>query len=194
MAPPRSPTWSPSSRSRGRFGSWCLPPSSMTTLGGARAACLPRTMPSSMAATHTITMTFVARRRSASAASHYVDVGTSGGVWGFERGYCQMIGGEPAVVKRLDGIFAALAPGASITRPRARSKSGRHRRRGLHPLRAARRRTLRQDGSQWDRVRRHGGVRRGAQHSPPRQRREGGARRPMPRPPRCVTPSSINTT
>ncbi len=41
----------------------------------------------------------------------YVDVGTSGGVWGFERGYCLMIGGEPAVVKRLDGIFAALAPG-----------------------------------------------------------------------------------
>ncbi len=43
---------------------------------------------------------------------HYVDVGTSGGVWGFERGYCQMIGGEPAIVKRLDRIFAALAPGA----------------------------------------------------------------------------------
>jgi 6-phosphogluconate dehydrogenase len=42
---------------------------------------------------------------------HYVDVGTSGGVWGFERGYCQMIGGDPAIVKRLDGIFAALAPG-----------------------------------------------------------------------------------
>ena len=41
----------------------------------------------------------------------YVDVGTSGGVWGFERGYCLMIGGEPAVVKRLDPIFAALAPG-----------------------------------------------------------------------------------
>jgi 6-phosphogluconate dehydrogenase len=42
---------------------------------------------------------------------HYCDVGTSGGVWGLERGYCQMIGGEPAVVKRLDPIFAALAPG-----------------------------------------------------------------------------------
>ncbi len=42
---------------------------------------------------------------------HYVDVGTSGGVWGFERGYCQMIGGEPAIVSRFDGIFAALAPG-----------------------------------------------------------------------------------
>jgi 6-phosphogluconate dehydrogenase len=41
---------------------------------------------------------------------HYVDVGTSGGVWGLERGYCQMIGGEPAVVKRLDPIFASLAP------------------------------------------------------------------------------------
>ncbi|MEW6683137.1 MAG: phosphogluconate dehydrogenase (NAD(+)-dependent, decarboxylating) [Nitrospirota bacterium] len=42
---------------------------------------------------------------------HYVDVGTSGGVWGLERGYCMMIGGEQEVVKRLDPIFAALAPG-----------------------------------------------------------------------------------
>jgi 6-phosphogluconate dehydrogenase len=42
---------------------------------------------------------------------HYVDVGTSGGVWGLERGYCQMIGGETEIVKRLDPIFAALAPG-----------------------------------------------------------------------------------
>ncbi|TMB26601.1 MAG: decarboxylating 6-phosphogluconate dehydrogenase [Deltaproteobacteria bacterium] len=42
---------------------------------------------------------------------HYVDVGTSGGVWGRERGYCQMIGGEAAVVKHLDPIFARLAPG-----------------------------------------------------------------------------------
>jgi 6-phosphogluconate dehydrogenase len=42
---------------------------------------------------------------------HYVDVGTSGGVWGLERGYCMMIGGEVDVVRRLDPIFAALAPG-----------------------------------------------------------------------------------
>jgi 6-phosphogluconate dehydrogenase len=42
---------------------------------------------------------------------HYVDVGTSGGVWGLERGYCMMIGGEPDVVQRLDPIFATLAPG-----------------------------------------------------------------------------------
>jgi 6-phosphogluconate dehydrogenase len=41
---------------------------------------------------------------------HYVDSGTSGGVWGLERGFCQMIGGEPEVVKHLDPIFATLAP------------------------------------------------------------------------------------
>ncbi len=42
---------------------------------------------------------------------HYVDVGTSGGVWGLERGYCMMIGGPAEAVKRLDPIFATLAPG-----------------------------------------------------------------------------------
>src|SRR3974390_1450692 len=42
---------------------------------------------------------------------HYIDVGTSGGVWGLERGYCMMIGGDKAVVDRLDPIFATLAPG-----------------------------------------------------------------------------------
>jgi len=47
----------------------------------------------------------------ASKGIDYVDVGTSGGVWGFERGYCMMIGGKPEVVQRLDPIFAALAPG-----------------------------------------------------------------------------------
>ncbi|PMZ61573.1 6-phosphogluconate dehydrogenase (decarboxylating), partial [Pseudomonas sp. GW247-3R2A] len=42
---------------------------------------------------------------------HYIDVGTSGGVWGLERGYCMMIGGEAEVVKRLDPLFDSLAPG-----------------------------------------------------------------------------------
>jgi len=42
---------------------------------------------------------------------HYVDVGTSGGVWGLERGYCMMIGGENEVIKHLDPIFSSLAPG-----------------------------------------------------------------------------------
>ena len=55
---------------------------------------------------------------------HYVDVGTSGGVWGFERGYCLMIGGEPAVVKGLDAIFAALAPGGADTTVPAQDASG----------------------------------------------------------------------
>ena len=53
-------------------------------------------------------------RRAASLAAkgiRYVDVGTSGGVWGLERGYCMMIGGDTAVVKHLDPLFATLAPG-----------------------------------------------------------------------------------
>jgi 6-phosphogluconate dehydrogenase len=56
---------------------------------------------------------------------HYLDVGTSGGVWGLERGYCLMIGGEKDAVKRLDPIFAALAPGlAAAPRTEGRDKVG----------------------------------------------------------------------
>jgi 6-phosphogluconate dehydrogenase len=56
---------------------------------------------------------------------HYVDVGTSGGVWGMERGYCMMIGGEAEVVKHLDPIFASLAPGVgSVPRTPGREKVG----------------------------------------------------------------------
>ncbi len=54
----------------------------------------------------------------------YVDVGTSGGIWGLERGYCMMIGGKKAVVDRLDPIFAALAPGAGSI-PRTEHREGR---------------------------------------------------------------------
>ena len=54
---------------------------------------------------------------------HYVDVGVSGGVWGIERGYCQMIGGEPEVVRRLEPIFAALAPGVAAA-PRSAGAIG----------------------------------------------------------------------
>ena len=54
---------------------------------------------------------------------HYVDVGTSGGVWGLERGYCMMIGGEDAVVQRLDPIFKSLAPGVGDV-PRTPGASG----------------------------------------------------------------------
>jgi 6-phosphogluconate dehydrogenase len=56
---------------------------------------------------------------------HFVDVGTSGGVWGLERGYCMMIGGESDVVKRLDRIFVTLAPGrGDIARTPGREKAG----------------------------------------------------------------------
>lgn len=48
---------------------------------------------------------------------HYVDVGTSGGVWGLERGYCQMIGGETDIVRHLDSIFRTLAPGRATVPP-----------------------------------------------------------------------------
>jgi len=56
---------------------------------------------------------------------HYVDVGTSGGVWGLERGFCLMIGGEEPVVRRLDPIFKSLAPGMGLaSRTPGREKLG----------------------------------------------------------------------
>src|SRR5213082_2128978 len=56
---------------------------------------------------------------------HYIDVGTSGGIWGLERGYCMMIGGEVETVQRLDPIFAALAPGrGQVPRTPGRDKLG----------------------------------------------------------------------
>jgi 6-phosphogluconate dehydrogenase len=54
---------------------------------------------------------------------HYIDVGVSGGVWGLERGYCHMIGGEDAVVKHLDPIFRSLAPGVAAA-PRSPGATG----------------------------------------------------------------------
>jgi 6-phosphogluconate dehydrogenase len=62
-------------------------------------------------------------KRLSSRSLHYVDMGTSGGVWGLERGYCLMIGGEEAVVRSLDPIFSTLAPGpGSIPRTEGREK------------------------------------------------------------------------
>src|SRR6516225_9799274 len=56
---------------------------------------------------------------------HYIDVGTSGGIWGLERGYCMMIGGDTEIVQHLDPIFAALAPGrGDIPRTPGREKLG----------------------------------------------------------------------
>jgi len=73
-------------------------------------------------------------RRLTSRQLHYVDCGTSGGVWGLERGYCLMIGGEADVVRRLDPLFATLAPGVgSIERtPGAAERGGTAERGYLH--------------------------------------------------------------
>ena len=96
---------------------------------------------------------------------HYVDVGTSGGVWGLDRGYCMMIGGERPVVDRLDPIFAALAPGAGDI-PRTEGREGRDpaHRAGLHPCGPGRRRPFRQDDPQRHRIRPDAGLCRRFRH------------------------------
>ncbi len=110
---------------------------------------------------------------------HYVDVGMSGGVWGLERGYCLMIGGEDEPVARLDPVFQALAPGRDAAPPTPGRTGREHGGGGLPPLRPGRRGALREDGPQRHRVRPHGGLRRGPEHPPPRRRRpaHGGDRR-----------------
>ena len=109
---------------------------------------------------------------------HYVDVGTSGGVWGLDRGYCMMIGGEKPVVDRLDPIFAALAPGAGdIPRTRGTRRPRSPHRAGLHPCRPGRRRPFRQDDPQRHRIRPDAGLCRGFRHPQERQYR-GTARGP----------------
>ena len=84
---------------------------------------------------------------------HYVDVGTSGGVWGLERGYCMMIGGPKEVVQHLDPIFKTLAPGTRRYSPHSRPREdGGNRGGGLYLLRTFRRRTFRKDGAQRHRI------------------------------------------
>ena len=130
------------------------------------------------------------RRRAARArASTSSTSASSGGVWGLERGYCLMVGGDDEAVERLEPVFEALAPAS--TRPSARRPRRRPRPRGagLAALRPLRRRPLREDGPQRDRVRAHAGVRRGPEraqareHRPPRagdRRRDDAAPRPRP--------------
>ncbi len=107
---------------------------------------------------------------------HYVDVGTSGGVWGLDRGYCMMIGGEPDAVRHLDLLFATLAPGRGEDIPRTpgRETARRHGGTRIPALRVERRGPLRQDGPQRHRVRIDGRVRRG--HGHPARRRHRQAR------------------
>ena len=113
---------------------------------------------------------------------HYVDAGTSGGVWGLERGYCLMLGGEKAVIERLDPIFAALAPGkGDIPATAGRDGPRRARRAGLSARGTQRRRPFRQDDPQRHRVRHDAGHRRGLRHPEARQLAEAaGGTAPRP--------------
>ena len=116
--------------------SWCPRPTS-TPRSASSSRCSRRATPSSTAATRTTRTTSRARSGSATKGLHYVDMGTSGGVWGLERGYCLMIGGETEVVKRLDPIFSDPRPGPRRHPPHPGPREARgHRRDGLPALRA----------------------------------------------------------
>jgi 6-phosphogluconate dehydrogenase len=78
---------------------------------------------------------------------HYVDVGVSGGVWGLERGYCHMIGGEDTIVKHLDPIFRSLAPGVEAAARTPAPPASRRGRIRLPALRPERCRPLRENGA-----------------------------------------------
>ena len=112
-----------SSRSRGRCGSWCRPRSSTRRIDELVAASRARATSSSTAATRTTATTSTAPRASSRSGIHYVDVGTSGGVFGLDRGFCLMIGGEDDVVAHLDPIFATIAPGVDAA-PRTPGRTG----------------------------------------------------------------------
>ena len=125
---------------------------------------------------------------------HYVDVGTSGGVWGLERGYCMMIGGESGrgAAPRSDLQDAGARPRRHSAHAGTR-EARRHRRAGLSALRPERRRPLRQDGAQRHRVRRDGRLRRGAGILRDANVGKQHDTRSTPRPRRCAIPSTTST-
>ena len=100
-------------RPRGPPGSWC-PPRSRARRSRSSPASSSAATSSSTAATAITATTSTARASSLPGGIHYVDVGTSGGVFGLERGYCLMIGGENETVQHLEPIFRTLAPGVEM--------------------------------------------------------------------------------
>ena len=134
----------------------------------ARAAPRRRATSSSTAATRASPTTRGGPKRSAPKGLEYVDVGTSGGVWGLERGYCLMIGGTTRSRRRISiRSFARWRPDTRPRRgPRAAPATCRRRKRATCTA-AARRRPLREDGPQRDRIRHHGRLRRRLQRLQP---------------------------
>ena len=155
---------------------------------------LSRTTSSSTAVTPTTATTSHRAEALSGKGIHYVDCGTSGGVWGLERGYCLMIGGEDAVVDRLraDLRLDRARGGAAPSAPRA-ARASPPRGERLPALRPDRRRALREDGPQRHRVRDHGRVRRRPQHPARTPTRACTSRTPTPRRRRCETPSTTST-
>ena len=139
------------------------------------------------------------RTRSPTSKIDYIDCGTSGGVFGLERGYCLMIGGPDAAVTRLDPIFRALAPGVDAAAERTPGPHRRSRARGdgLPALRAVGRGPLREDGAQRHRVRADGRRTPKASTSSTTPTSARARAPPTPRPRRCAIPtptSSISTS
>ncbi len=126
---------------------------------------------------------------------HYVDVGTSGGVWGLERGYCMMIGGETEPVKHLDPIFATLAPGrGDIPRTPGRDKRGGTAEQGyLHcgPSGAGHFVKMVHNGIEYGMMAAYA---EGLNILQGGQRRQARPARSMPKPRRCAIPSTTSTT
>jgi 6-phosphogluconate dehydrogenase len=97
---------------------------------------------------------------------HYLDAGTSGGVWGLERGYCMMIGGDQSAAQRLDAIFATLAPGpGEIPKTPGRERLKGTAEKGYLYLWAVRRRAFCEDDPQRNRIWPHAGLCRGVRYS-----------------------------
>ncbi len=100
-----------------------IPPASLAKSSTSSRTGSIQVTSSSTGATRTTATTWRARR-SSEKDIHYVDVGTSGGVFGLERGFCLMIGGEDEIVSHLDPIFRTLAPGEDAATPTPGRSSG----------------------------------------------------------------------
>ena len=126
---------------------------------------------------------------------HYVDIGTSGGVFGLERGYCLMVGGDDEAVTTIDPLLKTIAPGpGDIDRTPGRDGDLGAGGAGLSALRPVRRRALREDGPQRHRVRHHGRLRRGPEHPGQRRRRHPRPASTPPRSPRWRSRSTTSST
>ncbi len=167
---PRSRIWSrPCAAPR---AVWLMVPASVVDAVIAQLRrCSRRATSSSTAAIRTTTMTSAAPMSSQKAKIHFVDVGTSGGVLGLERGYCLMIGGEEAIVASPRCRFSP--PWRPAERPPSGGKRAAHgtAAQGYLHCGAQRRGPLREDGPQRHRVRADGGLRGRPQYSQARQRR-----------------------